>query len=102
MEKFPLPEIVNNLEGDPKAEIAADLAAKRALILAEKNDPDFEIYNKLVAFVENLQSAYPDYENYELYHLLAGSTPMKQCPNFDFPDNDAIAKFIEGIYKNLP
>jgi hypothetical protein len=101
MEKFPPPEIVNNYESDPKAEIVADLAAKRALLLDEKNDPDLEMYNKIVAFAEHLQSVQMDCENYELYHLLVGSTSMQKCPNFDFPEDDSIAKFIEDMYKKM-
>lgn len=45
---------------------------------------------------KELESRYPDFLDYRLYHLLIGSTPSKKCSKFDFPGEDSIEKFIQS------
>lgn len=53
-------------------------------------------YDKMVSFAGVLKNKYPDsYQSYRLYHFMIGSTPREECPNFDFPGDYSIQKFIE-------
>lgn len=57
-------------------------------------------YNKCADFSRKIRQKYPDAETYQLFHLLAGSTFDKDdAPNFDFPGEDSIEKFIEEAGK---
>lgn len=58
----------------------------------------------MVHFANNLKEKYPDtYDKYRLYHLLIGSTPIKEkLLFFDFPgEEDSVRKFINESFKNL-
>ena len=77
----------------------ASLAAKRTLILSEKNDPNLENYERIVDFGQHLQKEYPEFQKYRLYHFLVGSSPKEECVNFDFPDENSVEVFINKLYK---
>ncbi|MEK7500569.1 MAG: hypothetical protein AAB642_00380 [Patescibacteria group bacterium] len=55
----------------------------------------------MVDKAEELQSKYPDYREYRLYHLLISST-VGECPKYDFPGEDSIELFLETQQKTLP
>ena len=57
----------------------------------------FGTHEKIIEFTERIKDKYPDYRDYELYHLLIGSTPGGKLPKFDFPGENSIEKFIESL-----
>ena len=83
---------------EQKREIARAVKEKMN-ILARSRDILF-FHDKLVNKARNLQAKYPDYEDYELYHLLIGSTVYDR-PEFDFPGEDSVQKFIEAEFESL-
>jgi hypothetical protein len=50
--------------------------------------------NAITEKAQELRDKYPDYAEYELYHLLVGSTPKESLEKFDFPGSDSIERFI--------
>ena len=44
-----------------------------------------------------LKLKYPDCLDSLAYHILIGSTPMKECPRFDFVGNDSVEKFLDSL-----
>jgi hypothetical protein len=67
------------------------------------DSPDDELYpafqRKIIKKTRDLQSKYPDINTYLLAYILVSGTPPDQCPNFDFPGEDSIEKFIEDLGK---
>ncbi len=56
-------------------------------------------YEKMVEFGRGLRQKYSDVENYELFHLLIGSSPKTgdNAPTeFDLKGEDSIEKFIRN------
>ena len=62
---------------------------------------DYSGLNMIVRKSEDIRSKYPDYQDYRLYHLAAGSTPKSECPKFDFPGEDSIELFLEEAESKL-
>lgn len=57
-------------------------------------------YEKCGEFATKLREKYPDYDKYQLYHLLGGSTfDEGDCPKFDFLGEDSIEEFLK---KHIP
>ncbi len=67
--------------------------------LYERNN--FGFHEAMVDKAEELQSKYPDYRDYRLYHLLISST-VGECPKYDFPGEDSVALFLETQQQTLP
>lgn len=76
----------NNNEG-----VKAELAEKKALVYG-----DMEKYEMLVEFASGLKARYPDFLDYDMFHFLAGSTPMpdRMPTKIDFPGEDSVEKFL--------
>lgn len=62
---------------------------------------DQKPYNSMIEHALKLKKTHPDHENYRLYHLIIGSTPRGECPEFDFTGNDAILPFIEKLERDM-
>ncbi|MBI2465639.1 MAG: hypothetical protein HYV66_00165 [Candidatus Sungbacteria bacterium] len=57
-------------------------------------------HDRVVNKARELESIYPDYGDYELYHLLIGSTTRDRS-KFDFPGEDSVQKFIDSEFEKL-
>lgn len=57
----------------------------------------FGTHEKVTLFVKKLRDAYPDLTDYELYHLLAQSTPREETKKEDLPGEDSIVAFIQSL-----
>lgn len=85
-----------NLSQEQKEEIARSVKEKM-IILARSRDV-LSFHERLVDKAEELQAKYPDYDDYELYHLLIGST-VRDRAKFDFPGSDSVEKFIDSEFE---
>ncbi len=67
-------------------------------ILSEAYSGDrMETYDKVADFGQKLREKYKNYDQYELYHILSGSTLIKAPDNFDFPGEDSVELFIRSL-----
>ena len=59
----------------------------------------WEAQDRIVAMANRLKLKYSDHEEYEMFHILIGSTPDegKQFTKFDFPEEDSVASFIRSL-----
>ena len=76
----------------------------RLLMIKLQMHPDrtMGIRNKIVAFKDHLQQNHPDYANYEVFHVMAGSTTESlpdQLIQEDFEGEDSVEQFLEKLYK---
>jgi hypothetical protein len=84
------------MEGAPHNDEAIR-AELKALLLEAYSSPHFEdVHDKIVDKAEDLQRKYPDYADYELYHLMIGST-TENSGKFDFPAGDSVEEFIRSL-----
>ena len=60
----------------------------------------FGFHEAMVDKAEELQSKYPDYRDYRLYHLLISST-VGECSKYDFPGEDSVELFLETQQQTL-
>lgn len=75
--------------------------------LYKKGDSDtmMETHGMIVEFTKKLHEKYGkrECEKYALYHALIGSSPLggswSDFPNVDFPDEDSVENFVEGLEK---
>lgn len=83
------------MEGAPdeKQILLEELKSKRLSLYKESHD----IHDKIFVKAKELQNKYKDYYDYELFHLLIGSTLPKPVPNFDFPGEDSIVDFLRSL-----
>ena len=70
-----------------------ELQRWRALIHQYRERDVLAANQEIFQFVKGLQVRHPDYSQYQLYHILIGST--LEGDKFDFAGEDSIAKFIE-------
>ena len=71
-----------------------------AINVAKHGDGAFETHDKVVRKANDLQNKYPDYRDYRMYHVLAGSNDPdgeKSVPKSDFPGQDSVADFIRSL-----
>ena len=88
----------NNFESIPKKEDfeeKAKILKVKVLKFARKDSVRF--FSEVYEFGTILKSKYPDCLDYLAYHILIGSTPMKECPRFDFVGNDSVEKFLDSL-----
>ena len=99
------------MEGDPNLEKANLIAELQSLIKeAYKRDLDgtaHKIHDFIGKYEVNvdteetvttgLKKKYPNYTEYEMYHVLSGSTPPIPSQFFDFPGDDSLEKFIRNL-----
>ena len=57
--------------------------------------PDLNSQDIIVEKSNQLKSKYPDYLDYEAYHVLISSTPHIQVKHLDFPGEDSIESFFQ-------
>jgi hypothetical protein len=73
----------------------------RAMLRKVYRHDQFAIHNKVLAFHDRLKARYPDYPEYELYHLISFSTLKAPLTKYDFPGEDSIETFIRTEYSRL-
>ncbi|KKS26380.1 MAG: hypothetical protein UU87_C0002G0059 [Parcubacteria group bacterium GW2011_GWA2_42_11] len=56
-----------------------------------------ETSERIAAYVGKIRDKYPDYENYQSYHFLAGSSPTEKPVLTDFFSPDSVEEFIETL-----
>lgn len=85
------------MEGVPQN--TEDIEALRAEMLEIKSKIylDLDLYDKMAERVQELQKKYPDYKDYELYHIISGSTMEGSRKKFDFPGKDSLVKFLRSL-----
>lgn len=59
------------------------------------SDDDFSFDKRRRDFARGLQTVYPDFSNFLLYHVLIGSTPRNFCRYFDFPAEHSVIGFFK-------
>lgn len=74
--------------------------ARKKLDLCRQIDI-FQTHDEILKYSHDIQKKYPDFADYELYHLLIGSTPSKPCSKFDFPDDDSVESFLNVLPEKL-
>ncbi|MFH1178570.1 MAG: hypothetical protein V1711_02530 [bacterium] len=92
MEQFPQEKARNN---DALLKNLSDI-----LLKAVKKTEDVETFHdSIVEFALGLGKKYPDARSRRLWHLLIGSTPPPgiDMNMEDYPGNDSIVRFIEGL-----
>lgn len=83
----------NNLEGKEKEILVTELKELRKEAYVKDSR---RFHDKVIKIVNELKVKYPDCENYEMYHVLIGSTPQREkIKNFDFPEKE-IEKFLRS------
>ena len=81
-----------------KEEILRSLKEKWSAL--SKIEDILSFHDKVISKARELESIYPDYSDYELYHLLIGST-IDDRSKFDFPGEDSVQKFIDAEFEKL-
>lgn len=72
----------------------------RRVALSFDDDAVFdENYAKIVEFANQLRKKYghTTAEQYQLFHVMAGSTIVDALPNFDFEGEDSVFLFFERL-----
>ena len=84
----------NNIEGKEKEILVTELKKLRTESYT-KDSSGF--HSKIIKKVDELRTKYPDYKNYEMYHVLIGSSIPRGVimKNFDFPDKE-IERFLRS------
>jgi hypothetical protein len=95
MDEFNLPI---NKSKDKKALVAELKQLFKEAYTNTKDKSGF--YNKIVQKAQDLKTKYPEekYEDYEMWHVLIGSTPTGSFSKFDFPERE-IEEFIRSASK---
>lgn len=112
LEPKPQPKIDSVPKKDPKIENAARnervtmvLYEITEKLLDSESDPHLLALNDFmhgrVVFVDYLKSKYPNAMHYIIMHILIGSTPRPDSQTMygDFPGDDSIEKYVEGLLK---
>lgn len=77
-----------------------ELREIKSKIFEEKDKKQMlKSHDLIVKFAKEIQSKYPDYQNYKIYHFLIGSSLPKEG-NFkdeDFPGEDSIVSFLNSF-----
>lgn len=85
-------------EGVPKnrEQILGELAELKSKIYNIENE---DLLNRMVEFVDGLKEKYPNYQDFELYHFIAGSGMKRNPVDFDFPGEDSIEVWLRENVK---
>jgi hypothetical protein len=84
-------------EQRPERDIKVSLVVEKSMRLLDLMD--VELYSKWVRVVcEDLKRKYPDYNDYVLWHILAGGSDTGQ-PKVDFAGEDSILKKLDDKLK---
>lgn len=92
------------MEGIPDKESQSEAYKRRLFELTHNIEGDsiVDYYDDMNTLVEKLRQQSPDIINYELYHILIGSTPMpgQKFAGFDLPNGEieAIISELENKY----
>ena len=71
------------------------------MILELIKEDAYSTTNQIAEFAKSLQGKYPDYHDYRLYCVMIGSTPVKECSKFDFPNEDSVENFLESLRESV-
>ena len=81
------------MEQELKPEKTRETMLREAAALREllyKNVPDF--HERLIAHLQTLQKRHPDYDDYQMYHLVIGSSEERE--KVDFPGEDSLLSWL--------
>jgi hypothetical protein len=72
-------------------------------IILEKEENDLAFYNETVAFSKELIDRYGDVDvrGCLLYHVLIGSTMIREPSSFDLPSDHSVVLFLERLAQQL-
>jgi len=70
-------------------------AMREKLRALYRRDQD-EIHDRVLAFHDGLKVRYPDFRDYQLFHLVSGSTLRDSHPKMDFPSPDSVEEFVNA------
>ncbi|MBI4118825.1 MAG: hypothetical protein HY452_01010 [Parcubacteria group bacterium] len=87
-----------NLSQEEKEEILRSVREK--WIALSKIEDLLSLHDRVLDKAKELRDKYPDYEDYELYHLFIGSTTRDRS-KFDFPGEDSVRKFVDAEFEKL-
>jgi hypothetical protein len=71
---------------------------KELLMAAYNSDEVLDSYSNhefIVKKASELRIKYSDFNDYEMYHVLIGSS--KECTKFDFPGDNSVEKFLRSL-----
>lgn len=69
----------------------------RSRVLEFVRKDSIKFFSKVYEFGKELQLKHSDCLDYLAYHILIGSTPMKECSHFDFEGDDSVEKFLNSL-----
>ena len=82
---------------DTLTELCIELSSLRDTAILRGFNEGHIANDRINQKAQYLRAKYPDYENYVMYHILTSSGMDRDCPNFDFPENDNVADFIRNL-----
>lgn len=57
-----------------------------------------QVLDRVVQKAKELREKYPNYTQYQIYHLLIGSTPPEGTDIYeDFPGDDSVVEFLKKL-----
>lgn len=78
-------------------EIILDLNIR---VLGTEIEDDY--YEKVLKYFKHIKEAYPNYQDYSVYHAITGSSMTAFHPEIietDFPGEDSAEKFVDNLAK---
>jgi hypothetical protein len=73
-------------------------AVLREKLAALYEHDQYAIHEKVLSLHIHLTSKYPNAREYQLFHLISGSTPKQWNGAMDFPPPDSVKEFILREY----
>ena len=80
-------------------EIVARLNLKLSQAFKSPTEQAMQAMEDVAAFADRLKKKYPDYNSYQLFHVLSLSSQLEGVAfaHFDFPGDDSVQGFIERM-----
>lgn len=84
---------------ESQEEIAARLNLKVSQAFKSPTEQAMQAMEDVAAFADRLKKKYPDYDSYQLFHVLSLSSQLEGVAfaHFDFPGEDSVQRFIEML-----
>ncbi|OGF25510.1 hypothetical protein A2331_01430 [Candidatus Falkowbacteria bacterium RIFOXYB2_FULL_34_18] len=80
-------------ENEESKELRKELRCVLKDLVGETKFEDFQ--NQIIKISNHYKTDYPDFNDYQMYHILVGSTSCDGYPKYDFPGDDSIEKIIK-------
>ncbi len=85
-------------EKKPVYESDAELHRKMRALYSHDQ---YAIHDRVLTFHDHLKEKYPDYRQYQLVHLISGSTVQGPFVRYDFPGEDSVEAFVGREYERV-